>query len=107
MSCLLSLRAMLAPGGRIFLGNVPDRAQRVAYLRGHFNPERRAALARLARFFRSWLAVLGSDTDRIGFWYTPGEIARMAGQAGFDCAIFGCLLYPYRFSALLSHGKIP
>ena len=43
-----------------------------------------------------------SDTDAsVGFWYTPQEIARVAEAAGLDCAIFGCVLYPYRFSALL------
>jgi SAM-dependent methyltransferase len=102
MSCLLNLGPMLAPGGRVLLGNVPNRSQRLAYLRGLFSPEPRGVLARAWRLLRGWLAILGSDTDRIGFWYTPQEIGRMAGQAGFDCAIFGCLLYPYRFSALLS-----
>jgi SAM-dependent methyltransferase len=103
-ACVKNLARMLAPGGRILLGNVPNRRQRLAYVRRRFAPESAGPLRWLWRLVRGLAIVALSDTDSsVGFWYTPPEIARIAASAGLDAAIFGCVLYPYRFSALLTH----
>jgi len=65
---------LLAPGGRIFLGNVPNRRERVAFLRGHFTSERPDALARFVRLVRALVFVAFNPTDRIGYWYTPAAV---------------------------------
>jgi SAM-dependent methyltransferase len=95
---------MLAPGGRIFLGNIPDRRARLAYRRGYFFGDRAGFLVRLGRFLRAVLFILGNRTDTVGYWYTPDEIARFAKPLGLEVAIFGCVLYPYRFSAVLERA---
>jgi SAM-dependent methyltransferase len=103
-SCLGNLRRMLAPEGRILLGNVPNRRLRLAHVRRQFSPERPGLLAWLFRLVRGLAIVALSDTDgSVGYWYTPQEIACMAEELELDCALFGCVLYPYRFSALLTH----
>jgi hypothetical protein len=59
-------------------------------------------LGGLGRLLRAWLFVAMHRNDRIGFWYTPAEVARLAQPLGLECAILGCVLYPYRFTAVLS-----
>jgi SAM-dependent methyltransferase len=105
LACLQNAAEMLANGGRIFLGNVPHRGLRVPLLAGAFDPARPRALARLWRRLRARLFVAFNPTDRIGYWYAPDEIARFAAPLGLDCAIFGCLLYPYRFTAILTKPR--
>jgi len=103
LACLHNLKPMLAPGGKIFLGNVPNRSQRLAWTRGLFSGEHVSPVRWLGRLLRGLAVVALSDHDSIGFWYTPGEVTRLAASAGFECAIFGCVLYPYRFTAILGH----
>jgi len=105
LACIENAAALLAPGGRILLGNVPHRGLRLAFLRGAFETERRGALARFARLVRALAFIAANPQDRIGYWYTPAEIARFAAPLGLECRIFGCVLYPYRFSALLGRPR--
>lgn len=101
LACLQNAADMLAEGGRIFAGNVPHRGLRLALLTGRFDPERRGALARFVRYVRARAFIFMNPQDRIGYWYLPSEIARFAAPLGLECAVFGCVLYPYRFTAIL------
>ena len=87
----------LAPGGRIFLGNVPHRGLRVAFYRGAFDPVPGGFLRSVQARIFVWM----KPHDRIGYWYTPAEIGRFARSVGLECVIYGCALYPYRFTAIL------
>jgi SAM-dependent methyltransferase len=102
LACLQNASDMLAKGGRIFLGNIPDRHLRIAYYRGQFTGRREGFARRALGLLRAWSFVAFNPNDRIGFWYTPSEIAAFAEPLGLECAIFGCLLYPYRFTAVLT-----
>lgn len=101
-ACLRNLARMLAPGGQILLGNIPNRRQRLAFVRRRFSPEPAGPITWLSRLVKGLLVVTLSESDpSVGFWYTPPEIGRMARAVGLECWVFGCVLYPYRFSALL------
>lgn len=102
LACLQNCADMLATDGRIFVGNIPHRGLRLAMLRGCFEAARPNGLVRFVRFWTSLAAVLFSPQDRIGYWYTPAEIGRFARGLGLECAVFGCILYPYRFTAVLT-----
>jgi SAM-dependent methyltransferase len=100
-ACLRNCADALDEGGRIFVGNVPHRGLRLAMLSGAFESTRAAWPRRALRYLRALAAVALDHTDRIGYWYTPTQFGRMATGLELECSIFGCLLYPYRFTAVL------
>ncbi len=105
LAIIQNAAGLLAPGGRIFLGNIPNRHARLSYLRGHFTTERPGAFVRWVRLVRAFLFIASNRNDRIGYWYAPADIARFAKPLGLEVAIFGCVLYPYRFTAVLERAR--
>lgn len=102
----LNVGRMLAPGGRAFIGNTPDRRLRLMYDRQAFVNSRRPVHIRLAAFSLDRVRALVASrapTRTIGYWHTRKDFARAATAAGLSAHFFGCLLYSYRFSALLHH----
>lgn len=101
-----NVRRMLAPGGRALIGNVPDRQLRMRYQRQAFARSRRRLHIRLASFaLESVRALLspGAPTRRLGYWHARKDFAIAAAGEGLSAEFFGCLLYSYRFSAVLQH----
>jgi SAM-dependent methyltransferase len=92
-------RTMLAPGGTIVIGSVPWRGARAAFHLQSYNPASEQSLAkRLAVLARSFFGV-----DRIGYWHSYREFARIAKKHGLTATYFGCLQYPYRFHVRMDH----
>ena len=86
-------RRMLAPGGMIVIGSVPWRGARVAFHLQSYSPaSARRLMKGLAVLVRSYLGV-----DRIGYWHSYREFARLAKTRDMTVSYFGCLKYPYRF----------
>jgi SAM-dependent methyltransferase len=104
---LKNLSAMLAPGGRLVLGNVPQRSLRASYHQGLFSDRARPRLRALLRKPAIVASTLLRPVDRVGHWYEPSEFRAWANALGMTSSFFGCLLYRYRFTAVLSHGEQP
>jgi SAM-dependent methyltransferase len=106
--CFENTAAMLSPTGRILMGNVPDRSQHSRYRAGMFLRRTERHSTRIVRRVRYLAdAVRHGRVDSIGYWYHPEKFVDLAAGVGLECSIFGCLLYPYRFSALLTHPGAP
>ncbi len=104
LACIQTCADALAPGGKIFLGNIPHRSHRVAYYRGTYQPSPPVGFEHLVRSVYAVLFVAVNRHDRIGYWYTPDEIERFAKPLGLECSTFAGTLYPYRFTAILKKG---
>src|SRR5271170_6590974 len=69
---------MLAPGGTIVIGSVPWRGARAAFHLQSYNPgSERHLLRGLLVLARSYVGI-----DRIGYWHSYREFARIAKQHG-------------------------
>jgi SAM-dependent methyltransferase len=100
---------MLAPGGRALLGNVPDRALRVVFAQRARASSRRSAAVRVAGYTAEWLSAQftpNRPTPRLGYWHTRRAVTHAAADAKLTAEFFGCLLYWYRFSALLAPSEL-
>ena len=96
---------MLAPRGRAFLGNVPDRALRRAFAHRALAGSRRPAPVRAASYAVELLSAQflpGRPTFRLGYWHARSDVVSAANGAGLSTEFFGCLLHWYRFSAVLT-----
>jgi trans-aconitate methyltransferase len=96
-----NLSAMLAPDGRVLVSNIPRRSLRAMYVSGSAASEPRPAS--LGERIRGAEALVRRRrVDGLGYWFEPEEIASWGAGEGLRSSVFGSLLYPYRFSLLLT-----
>ena len=92
-------RSMLAPGGMIVIGSIPWRGARVAFhLRAYYPGSGMHVMKRLAVLARSYAGI-----DAIGHWHSYRIFSKLAQKHGLTATYFGCVQYPYRFHARMSH----
>ncbi|MGO9934865.1 MAG: class I SAM-dependent methyltransferase [Steroidobacteraceae bacterium] len=92
-----NIRTMLATGGTIVIGSVPWRGARAAFhLQAYTPASERRLIKGLAVLARSFVGI-----DRIGYWHSYREFARIAKKHGLTASYFGCLRLPYRFHVRL------
>lgn len=95
---LLCIGRLLAPGGRVLIGNVPDAQLRLHFYAGALRAEQRS---KWLRGLTKLLFANISGRDGIGHWYTRNHIAAIAGEMGFECKSFSSASLEYRFHLLL------
>ena len=92
---IANARAMLAPGGRLFLCSIPWKAARSTYFIQPADDYKR----RVRGLCLLGLSLLG--IDRLGHWYSFREIMRIARNNALTARFYGCMHYSYRFHAVL------
>lgn len=97
---LASVARLLAPGRTYLIANVPDANLRLFYYAGGLRGDADASWRGLAR--RAFRTFVRGASDGIGEWYGRRELARIAGECGFDCRTFSSAGLEYRFHALLT-----
>ncbi len=98
---LRNARGMLSPGGRLVLTSVPRRSLRPMYIEGGAAAEPRPP-SPVQRLRGLDARIRRRRRDDLGNWYEPGEVAAWARQEGLRASAFGSLVYPYRFSLVLT-----
>lgn len=98
---------VLAPGGVVCIGLVPDHDRRNVYYSGYFTQGR----FRRFRWLRTWLYIMRRRSvarlkgdlmwDGVGAWFSKKQIAKYSKEAGFDAEFYSPRYYDYRFHVLL------
>jgi cyclopropane-fatty-acyl-phospholipid synthase len=96
---------VLAPGGVVCWGMVPNRYLRWKWYSGQLANPRPPLTERVKRrWYRSkdFMRARGAHLwDGIGYWFTQEEMRRVCESAGFDVEFRNSWYYEYRFTALL------
>jgi SAM-dependent methyltransferase len=98
-SHLENARKMLAPGGQLLLGAVPDRRYLWRYLGGLSHGARVWSPMAFARNVMQ--GQLGTRNG-LGHWYTRQQLERLAAQHGFAAEITRSRAYPHCVHVLLT-----
>jgi cyclopropane fatty-acyl-phospholipid synthase-like methyltransferase len=99
---LRACRSVLERDGVVFVGLVPDPARKQLFYARLFpdrsNLRRRIDIYRyqIAQYFKN-----DPILDGMGNWYSPSDIKRFAGEAGFETEIHKPRYADYRFHAVL------
>lgn len=103
---------VLAPGGTVCWGQVPNAHLRWLWYSGALSNPRPPLVERLRRCAyrcRSWIQHdRGAPLwDGIGYWYTQEALRAKCAAAGFTIEFRNCWYYEYRFHALLRRAGAP